>query len=288
MHLGKPTISSDFKAELKTYYNNPLRKQKYDLPDLFAKQRMSSNKWKSKLLSYILRFQTNSWKISQQGNQYISRSLTPPIHSKKNLKIKAQIKFSETEHSLKLIQDQLKSKSLLLKKDKEVEEKNTHIPFMHKQRKYKVYDPIKICETSRIMRTSISNKERTKSTEKSLNIIRACQNFLIENKEEKDQICSFIEKVQEEKKKNLLKQKKYDESLYKEFVDINSEAVKKEENENMFQRQQSDEKLVNWMKGEERMNKLEFMKYDVEVNGIKTYKRKHNLKKVAIEIRKLN
>ena len=99
---------------------------------------------------------------------------------------------------------------------------------------------------------------------------------------------SFLNKTELERKNIYVKQKIYDESLYKEFVDINSEAVKNEEKENLIQKQQSNENLRNWMKGEGRMNKFEFMKYDFEINGIKTYKRKHNLKKVAIDIRKLN
>ena len=86
----------------------------------------------------------------------------------------------------------------------------------------------------------------------------------------------------------IRRQKNYDESLFKEFVDINSDAVKKEENENELQRKKSFEALTKWMKGEGRLNKFLFMKYDNEVNGIKAYKRKHNLKKVAIEIRKMN
>ena len=293
MHLGKSTISPDFKAELKEYYSNPLRKQKYELPDIFVKQRMNSNKWKFKLMNYMLRFESNSWKNSQKKNPYMSRSVTPPIHSKNDLKQMAQelyskVKVSETGQSYKVINDNLKSKSFNINDINEIDEKHTHKPFTHKQRKYKLYDPAKICETARNRSSTILSIDRSKSTDRSVNIIKACQDFLTENQEHKEQINSFLNKTELERKNIYVKQKIYDESLYKEFVDINSEAVKNEEKENLIQKQQSNENLRNWMKGEGRMNKFEFMKYDFEINGIKTYKRKHNLKKVAIDIRKLN
>jgi len=285
-------LTPEFKAELKTYYNSPLRKQKYDLPDIFAKQRISNNKWKTKLMSYILRFESTSWKISQKKNPYISRSVTPSVHSKKDLKTMAKdlyskMKLSESEYSINLIKEQLGSKIHLDEKNLDAHKKFSHKPFLHKQRKYKLYDPVKICETTR-MRSSISNHERAKSTDRSLNVIKACQELLTENGEEKKNIQNFILKRNNEKKNLILKQKKYDENLFKGFVDLNSEAVRKEESENELQRKKSFEELTKWMKGEGRMNKFVYMKYDNEMNGIKAYKRKHNLKKVAIDIRKLN
>ena len=290
MNLEKDMVTSEFKAELKAYYNSPLRKPKYELPDLFAKQRVSSNRWKSKLLNYILRFESNSWKIAQQKNPYMSRSVTPPpVHSKKDLKTMAKdlyskMKLSESENSIKIIKEKLGNKMKMEENNLEADQKFFHKPFLHKQRKYKLFDPVKICETTR-MRSPISQQERAG---KSLDIIRACEDLLTENGEERKNIKSFLKKSECDKNNLMRRQKNYDESLFKEFVDINSEAVRKEENENELQRKKSFEAFTKWMKGEGRMNKFQFMKYDNEVNGIKAYKRKHNLKKVAIEIRKMN
>lgn len=289
MNLGTDIISPEFRAELKTYYRSPLRKPRFELPDLFAKQRVSSNRWKAKLMSYILRFESNSWKIAQQKNPYISRSVTPPGLPKKDLQamakdIYSKMKLSESENNIKIIKEKLGARMKMEENNLDAEQKFFHKPFLHKQRKYKLFDPVKICETTR-MKSPFSQQEKT---ERSLDIIKACEDFLTENGEEKQNIKSFLKKRESEKNNLIRRQKNYDESLFKEFVDINSEAVKKEENENELQRKKSFEALTKWMKGEGRLNKFLFMKYDNEVNGIKAYKRKHNLKKVAIDIRKMN
>lgn len=288
-----PSISPDFQEELKAYYNNPLGKNRYYLPDLFSEQRISSNKWKSKLLSYLLRFESNSWKLTQKQNPYNSRSVTPPLYFKNDSRkiakeLNSHQKLSENDHSFNIIVNQSKSKSEILNKSIE-DNKYQHKPFLRKQRKYKLYDPAKISETSR-NKSLISNHydDRSKSTERSVNIIKACEDYLEKSKDEKEKIHKFLEKYEKETKSISYKQKNYDESLFKEFVDMNSVDAQKEEKENLIQRKESEEKLVNWMRGENRMNKLKFMKYDTEINGIKSYKRRHNLKKIAIDIRKLN
>lgn len=282
----KDVISAELKADLKNYYQTPFRRPRYELPDLFAKQRMSSNQWKQKLMNYILRFESSSWKIKLKSNPYLSRSLSPFNHSNEDIKLKAQQMFiksqaSGMEKSITLLKDSLKN-DFFSKNEENLDKKFKHKPFFqHKHRKYK--------EKKVDSATGRSGKETCREyTSRSLNtIINECNEALASTSTSIEKFNNYKSQLSHHHKILSSRQKRFDESLYKEFMDLKSSIVKKDEEETHLQRKESEEKLIKWMKGEGRLNKFEYMKYDAEVHGMRNFKRKHNLKKIAIQIRNL-
>lgn len=268
----------DFKANLKAYYSIQNRNKYQKYPDLFAQQRMNSNKWKTKLFLYFLRFEPKAWAMSKRDNPYISRSLTPQ-----------KTKVSEIEEKNHEYQKNfLKNRLIPLEKEenKKNENKFERQPFQHKQRKYKLYETSKICET---FRSKSSNFREGKSIFDSfISIIKSCEETLIENEDEKKIIKKVILEREQQNQKIKDKQNNFDDNLFKEFMDIETNLVKKDQEETILQRKKSQEQLIKWVKGENRLNKFEYMKYEKEIHSIKKYKRKHNFKKIAVDIRNLN
>lgn len=264
----------DFKANLKAYYNTQNRNKHLKFPDLFAQQRMSSNKWKTKLFLYFLRFEPKSWAISKGDNPYISRSLTP--NNRKIAEIgEKNIQFQENYR-----------KNPLGKEKNKNGRKFERQPFPHKQRKYKLYETSKICET---FRSKSSNfREGEAIFDSFISIIKSCEEALIENEEEKKLIRNFILEGEQQTHKIKEKQNNFNENLFKEFMDIEAQLVKKDQEETILQRKKSEEQLISWLKGENRLNRFQYMKYEKEIHSIKKYKRKHNFKKLAVDIRNLN